>query len=94
MRNYILKKLKDLKRYFLARNFMRQCRIIEVDGSKIILSRKYTIKDLFSLGCYSMEELKKMSLPDLMYEYVAQSSGGTEVYDRGTGRVQYVGYIS
>ena len=94
MRNYILKKLKDLKRHLLARNYMRQCEIIQMDGSRIVLSRKYAIKDLFSLGCYSRKDLKKMSLPDLMYEYVAQSSGGTEVYDKDTGKGYYVGYAS
>ena len=84
--------MKSLTEHLLAWKFMRKCAIVHLDGKRTVLTRNIIIKDLFSLGCYSLKELKSLSLPDLVYEYVAQSSGGTEVYDKATGKDYYVGY--
>lgn len=86
--------IKKIVKSLLARKYMHHYTIVKMDGSKCILSRKYAIKDLLSYDCYSREMLEKLSLPDLLYEYIAVSSGGTSVYNRNTGKEEYVGYAS
>lgn len=91
MKKFVLQKLKEVSETILAWKYMKKCIIVK-SGKSIVLSRSYAIKELSSF--YSHKELKKLSLPDLIYLYVGTSSGGTEVYQKETGTDIYVGYAS
>jgi len=93
MKKFIRKKLQTLKEYLLAVRYMRKCVIIEKGKSKS-LSRTYAIQDLASFDCYNIKDLKGLPLPELLSLYVGVSTGGTEVYNKETGKDIYVGYIS
>jgi len=93
MKKFILKTIKKIKEHVLAVKYMRKCVIIE-KGRRTVLSKKYMLKDLMSFDCYTLKELKKLRLPELLSLYVGVSTGGTEVYHTETGSDIYVGYIS
>lgn len=90
------KLIKKFKANLLAKKYLTSivCGSIfsgEIHQMTIIEAQKEVADGMFH---GNLSFAKKMPLRDLAFNYVALSTGGTEIYDMETGKTEYIGYTS